>query len=41
VTSHQAFFTREALHNIANTTLRNVKDFVEGKSLINEVKATD
>ena len=41
VTSHQAYFTREALHNIANTTLRNVKDFVEGKSLINEVKATD
>ena len=41
VTSHQAFFTREALHNIANTTLRNVKDFVEGKSLINEVKATE
>ena len=41
VTSHQAFFTREALHNIANKTLRNVKDFVEGKSLINEVKATD
>ncbi|MBR3027197.1 MAG: 2-hydroxyacid dehydrogenase [Bacteroidales bacterium] len=41
VTSHQAFFTREALHNIANTTLRNVKDFVEGKSLINVVKATD
>lgn len=41
VTSHQAFFTREALHNIANTTLRNVKDFIEGKSLINEVKATE
>ena len=41
VTSHQAFFTREALHNIANTTLQNVKDFVEGKSLINEVKATE
>ena len=38
VTSHQAFFTREALHNIATTTLRNVKDFVEGKMLINEVK---
>ncbi|MBP5500703.1 MAG: 2-hydroxyacid dehydrogenase [Bacteroidales bacterium] len=41
VTSHQAFFTREALHNIANTTLQNVKDFVDGKSLINEVKATE
>ena len=41
VTSPQAFFTREALRNIANTTLQNVKDFVEGKSLINEVKATE
>lgn len=39
VTSHQAFFTREALHNIATTTLQNVQDYVEGKELINEVKA--
>ncbi len=38
LTSHQAFFTREALTNIATTTLQNVKDFVEGKELINEVK---
>src|SRR3712207_8432207 len=26
VTSHQAFFTQEAMENIATTTLQNVKD---------------
>lgn len=39
VTSHQAFFTREALHNIATTTLQNIKDFIDGKALTNEVAA--
>ena len=38
VTSHQAFFTREAVHNIALTTLQNILDFNEGKELVNEVK---
>ncbi|MFA6831368.1 MAG: 2-hydroxyacid dehydrogenase [Bacteroidaceae bacterium] len=38
VTSHQAFFTKEALANIASTTLQNVKDFFEGAEIINEVK---
>ena len=38
VTSHQAFFTKEALHNIAETTLGNIKEFAEGKELTNEVK---
>ncbi len=38
VTSHQAFFTREATHNIAVTTLQNIKDFLDGKELVNEVK---
>ena len=38
VTSHQAFFTREAVHNIALTTLQNILDFSEGKELVNEVK---
>ncbi len=38
VTSHQAFFTKEAMHNIAETTLNNVKDWAEGKDLVNEVK---
>ena len=38
VTSHQAFFTREAVHNIAQTTLQNILNFSEGKELVNEVK---
>ncbi len=38
VTSHQAYFTKEALDNIAATTLQNVKDFIEHKPLLNEVK---
>ena len=37
VTSHQAFFTEEAMSNIAHTTLNNVKDFFDGKELVNEV----
>jgi len=39
VTSHQGFFTKEALSNIAQTTLENIKEFVDGKMLSNEVKA--
>ena len=39
ITSHQAFFTHEAMTNIVTTTLQNVKDFYEGKELVNEVKA--
>ena len=38
VTSHQAFFTNEAMRNIAQTTLQNIKDWSEGKPLENEVK---
>ncbi|HMA99699.1 MAG TPA: 2-hydroxyacid dehydrogenase [Spirochaetota bacterium] len=37
VTSHQAFFTKEALHNIAHTTLNNIKAFTENKKLENEI----
>lgn len=37
VTSHQAFLTKEALENIALTTLKNLQDFFEGKPLVNEV----
>lgn len=37
VTSHQAFFTKEAVENIADTTLQNVQDYIDGKKLINEV----
>ena len=38
LTSHQAFFTAEALHNIALTTLESIREFGEGKPLTNEVK---
>lgn len=31
VTSHQAFFTVEAMHNITETTLQNIKDFFDGR----------
>ncbi|HSV43683.1 MAG TPA: 2-hydroxyacid dehydrogenase [Candidatus Bathyarchaeia archaeon] len=37
VTSHQAFFTTEALTNIARTTLENVQEFFDGGYLRNEV----
>jgi D-lactate dehydrogenase len=37
ITSHQAFLTKEALSNIAETTLENVKAYQEGKPLVNEV----
>lgn len=37
VTSHQAFFTQEALYNIAKTTLQNIQDYFDGKHLENEV----
>lgn len=37
VTSHQAFLTKEALSNIANTTLNNIKDYFEKDSLPNEI----
>ncbi len=38
LTSHQGFLTKEALENIAHTTLNNIKDFEEGKLLQNEVR---
>jgi D-lactate dehydrogenase len=37
ITAHQGFFTREALEEIATTTLQNITDFEQGKSLENEV----
>ncbi|MDR0824081.1 MAG: 2-hydroxyacid dehydrogenase [Prevotella sp.] len=37
VTSHQAFFTQEAMSNIAQTTMDNILDFFEGRELKNEV----
>jgi D-lactate dehydrogenase len=38
VTGHQAFFTREALAGIAETTLGNVSAFAGGRSLSNQVR---
>jgi D-lactate dehydrogenase len=37
ITAHQGFFTREAMHNIAKTTLQNVKEFIDGRPLRNAV----
>ena len=37
VTSHQAYFTVEALEAIANTTLKNAADFDSGRELKNKV----
>ena len=38
ITSHQAFLTREALVNIAETTLANVRAFERGEPLVNQVQ---
>jgi D-lactate dehydrogenase len=38
ITSHQAFFTSEALEQITTTTYQNILDFEMGKELKNEVK---
>jgi D-lactate dehydrogenase len=37
ITSHQGFFTREALGNIADVTLNNIRDYFEGNVLANEI----
>jgi len=37
ITSHQAFFTREAIENIAETTLYNIDEFQKGHELVNEI----
>lgn len=37
ITAHQAFFTREALGNIAETTLRNIAGAAAGRTLDNEI----
>ena len=38
ITGHQAFLTTNALKNLAETTLENVKAFTAGEELVNEVK---
>jgi D-lactate dehydrogenase len=37
VTGHQAFFTREALETILETTLESISDFAAGRPLVNEI----
>lgn len=37
ITSHQAFFTQEAMHEIAVTTLQNVKAYKNHEYLVNQV----
>jgi len=37
ITSHQGFFTREALESIAEVTLKNLDDYFNGRELKNEV----
>ncbi len=40
ITPHQAFFTKEAVEQIALTTIKNITDFENGAVLKNEVKQT-
>jgi D-lactate dehydrogenase len=39
ITGHQAFFTREAITTISETTLRSATEFAQGKPLSNEISA--
>ncbi|MFL5814917.1 MAG: 2-hydroxyacid dehydrogenase [Bdellovibrionia bacterium] len=41
ITSHQGFLTREALQNIARTTLESITAFEQGRTLENEVFSKD
>ena len=38
ITAHQAFFTKEAIHNIAQTTFENISEFFKTGKSINEIK---
>ena len=38
ITSHQAFFTSEALNKIANDTCQNIKEIFDGTECKNELK---
>jgi D-lactate dehydrogenase len=39
ITSHQGFFTKEAMFNIAQTTMQNIDDYISERKLENEVMA--
>jgi D-lactate dehydrogenase len=38
ITSHQAFFTKEAMQNITRTTLENIQAYRDNRPLLHEVK---
>lgn len=37
ITGHQAFFTEDALTNMAQTTLNNITDFEKGQACPNQL----
>ncbi|WP_188370699.1 2-hydroxyacid dehydrogenase [Muriicola marianensis] len=37
ITSHQAYFTREAMEEITHTTIDNIREYADGEKLTNEV----
>ncbi len=37
ITAHQAFFTKEAIQNISDTTFKNIKDFLQNNESENQV----
>lgn len=39
ITAHQAFFTKEAVENIAETTMENIREFLDTGDCANRVKA--
>ncbi|MBE9121002.1 2-hydroxyacid dehydrogenase [Tychonema sp. LEGE 07199] len=41
ITGHQAFFTQEALQNIAETTIGNITDFEQGRTSPNQIDLSE
>jgi D-lactate dehydrogenase len=39
ITGHQAYFTKEAIKHISETTISNIMSFINGEELANQVKA--
>jgi D-lactate dehydrogenase len=37
ITAHQAFFTKEAIQNIAETTLSNIREYLQTGTSVNQV----
>lgn len=38
ITGHQAFFTEEALHNIAEATIQNISAYERGEGELHQVR---